>query len=99
MNVRSLCLCEAIGFKSRRPLLRVLRSLSFEGERVHRIAQGCRIGTYYAEIVSHFYALVRTHVHIKFHTRAEHAVEVFTEHDPSAQLTARRRETVEMAGD
>src|SRR6266851_4468441 len=91
MNVRSFCLCEAIGLKSRRPFLRVFRSLGFEGERVHRIAQSGRVGPHYAKIVPHFYALVRTHVHIEFHARAEHAVEVFAEHDPSAQLSIRLR--------
>src|ERR1700682_3108675 len=98
MDVRPFCSCEAIGLKSRRPLLRVFGSPGFEGERVHRIVQRGRVGPHYAEVVPHFYALVRTHVHIEFHTRAEHAVEIFAEHDPSAQLSIRRSEAVEMAG-
>src|SRR6266481_1881386 len=59
--------------------------------------QGGLVGTYDAEIVPHFYALVRTHVHKKFHAGTEHAVEILTEHDPSAQLAVRGCEPVEMS--
>src|SRR5208337_1823584 len=96
MNVRTLVSVEAIGLKSRRALLRVFGSLRVEGERVRRIMQTGGVGTYDAEVVANLHALIRTHVHIKLHARAEFAVEVFSEHNASAQLSVGRSEAVEM---
>src|SRR5208283_208558 len=56
------------------------------------------VGTHDAEVVSHFYALIRTYVEIKFHARAEFGIEVFPEYDSSAQLPIGRSEAIEMLG-